>query len=241
MPDGLRARAAAAQIAAGIALMLMAVAARTSLPLGPFYSLKVVACFAVVAVLVVGLVGNGSHPFDRFGAANQVTTIRALLVALVVGAVDETTSAAVAAGATGVGLAATIMDGVDGWLARRTRMSSRFGARFDMEVDALLILALAVLVWEHEKAGAWVVLSGLLRYGFLAAGWVAPTIRRPLPESRRRQTICVVQIAGLLIALWPPVMRPASELVSALALSVLVYSFAIDTWWLLSNRRQQMA
>ena len=66
-----------------------------------------------------------------------------------------------------------------------------------MEVDALLIMVLAILAWQHGKAGAWVLLSGLLRYAFVAAGWLAPWIARPLPPSRRRQTICVVQIAAL--------------------------------------------
>ena len=31
-------------------------------------------------------------------------------------------------------------------------MASAFGARFDMEIDALLILVLAILVAEFEKA-----------------------------------------------------------------------------------------
>jgi phosphatidylglycerophosphate synthase len=134
-----------------------------------------------------------------------------------------------------------MLDGVDGWLARRTRMSSRFGARFDMEIDALLILALAILVWQHGKAGMWVTLSGLLRYGFLAAGWIVPKMNRPLPDSRRRQTVCVVQIAGLLVALEPFVMPAASELIAVAALLALVYSFAVDTVWLLSDRREQVA
>ena len=51
-------------------------------------------------------------------------------------------------------------------------MTSAFGARFDMEVDALLIQVLAVLAWQWDKAGPWVLMSGLLRYVFVAAGWV---------------------------------------------------------------------
>jgi phosphatidylglycerophosphate synthase len=162
-------------------------------------------------------------------------------VALVCGFVDEAATSVVAMSAVWIGLVVTTMDGVDGWLARRTRMAGPFGARFDMEVDALLILALAVLVWQHGKAGPWVVASGLLRYMFVIGGWMTPRMRRPLPDSRRRQTICVVQIAGLLIALWPGVVPPVSDIVSAAALLVLVCSFAVDTWWLLSDRRQQVA
>ena len=45
------------------------------------------------------------------------------------------------------------------WMAGapgRDRPSS-FGARFDMETDAAFILILSVLVWQHGKAGAWVL------------------------------------------------------------------------------------
>ena len=46
-----------------------------------------------------------------------------------------------------------LLDGVDGRLARKYGASSRFGARFDMEVDAVLICVLALLAWRnHCKA-----------------------------------------------------------------------------------------
>jgi phosphatidylglycerophosphate synthase len=233
MPDGLRVRAAAGQIIAFAALLLLAFLARRRLPVDASYVVRSVVCFAAVAGFVVVCIGRRSHPFDDFGAANLVTTARAVLVALVCGFVDERASSAVAASATAIGLAVTMMDGVDGWVARRTRMASPFGARFDMEVDALLILALAMLVWQQGKAGPWVVTSGLLRYLFVVAGWMLPTMRRPLPDSRRRQTICVVQVGGLLIALAPFVRPPASDLIAATALVVLIYSFAMDSAWLL--------
>jgi phosphatidylglycerophosphate synthase len=120
-------------------------------------------------------------------------------------------------------------------------MASRFGARFDMEIDALLILALAILTWQHGKAGPWVVLSGLLRYLFVAAGWRLPRMRQPLPDSRRRQTICVIQVVALIVALEPFVAPAASALIAGAALLALVYSFAVDTRWLLSDRRGRPA
>ena len=48
----------------------------------------------------------------------------------------------------------------DGPAARRSGIASRFGARFDMETDALMILVLAVLAWRWDRAGAWVLLPG---------------------------------------------------------------------------------
>src|SRR5439155_607224 len=79
-----------------------------------------------------------------------------------------------AATAVAASTIATVLDGADGWLARRTRMESAFGARFDTEVDALLIQVLAVLAWRWGKAGPWVLVSGLLRYLFLLSGWLWP-------------------------------------------------------------------
>src|SRR5579862_7621402 len=128
---------------------------------------------------------RGRHPFPDFGPANWITATRAALVALVAGLVTAPRTPAVAVTAVSLGLLTTVLDGADGWAARKTGMTSDFGARFDMEVDALLILILSILVWRFGKAGVWVILSGLLRYMFLAAGTVTPWFEQPLPPSRR--------------------------------------------------------
>jgi phosphatidylglycerophosphate synthase len=203
--------------------------------LSGFYAYKALAVFAAIAAIVVR--GRRAyHPFARFGPANYVTVVRALLVACVAAFVGERPTAAVAATAVAAASVVTVLDGVDGWLARTTRMASAFGARFDMEVDALLIMALSVLTWRHGKAGIWVLASGLLRYAFVAAGRVWPWLREPLFPSFRRKAICVVQIAGLLIALAPVVERPWSAIAAAIALVALAYSFLVDTLWLSRDR-----
>ena len=163
-----------------------------------------------------------------------------MFVALVAAAIGETPQPLVAVAVASVAIAVTMMDGVDGWLARRSGMSSAFGARFDMEVDALLIMALSVLAWTCGKAGVWVVASGLLRYLFVAAGWVWPWMERPLRPSRRRQTVCVIQIVALIAVVEPVVTPPASTVVAAVALLVLAASFVVDTWWLVLHRRDQI-
>lgn len=172
------------------------------------------------------------HPHRRFGPANRVTAVRLLLTALVWGLVAEPRSVTIAAAAIVLGLTATALDGVDGWLARSAGTASAFGARFDMEVDALLIMALSTLAWSQGKAGAWVLLSGLMRYVFVGAGWVTTWMSRPLPPSRRRQTTCVIQVLGLLLTLAPFLHPPASPAIAAIALAVLAWSFGIDCVWL---------
>jgi hypothetical protein len=76
------------------------------------------------------------------------------------------------------------------------------------------------------------LLSGLLRYAFVAAGGLAPWLTRPLPPSRRRQAVCVVQTVGLCVVLAPVVPAPPSAIVAATALLALIGSFLVDIVWL---------
>ena len=89
---------------------------------------------------------------------------------------------------------------------------------------------------KGPEAGAWVIASGLMRYAFIAMGSIAPWIRAALPPSRRRQTVCVVQIAALIIVMLPAIEPPASVAIAAAALVTLTASFLIDTAWLWRQR-----
>ena len=229
--DRLRASAVTTELVGLGAVVLLALLARAELPLSELYPFKAAASFVIVMLLTIGYL-RGHHPFARFGPANQITTARAGLVVLVASLIGEPTLPVVAASAAAASLVVIVLDGVDGWLARRTRMESTFGARFDMEIDALLILALAILVWRHGKAGPWVLASGLLRYLFVAAGSVWPWMRRPLTPTLRGKTICIVQIAALILAIVPVITPPASTLAAAVGLLALCYSFLVDTLWL---------
>jgi phosphatidylglycerophosphate synthase len=201
------------------------------------YLMKAGGACAAIALIVVSRAG-ADHPFPRFGLANQATSVRALIVALVAALIGEAPHPAFAVVAAAAG---TLLDGVDGWLARRTRMVSAFGARYDMEIDALLIQVLAVLVWRYGKAGSWVLASGLWRYAFFAAGRVWPWLRRPLAPTVRAKTICVIQIAALLVALLPSIEPATSSVIAAAALAALSYSFLADIGrlWRLSRSDQQ--
>jgi phosphatidylglycerophosphate synthase len=170
----------------------------------------------------------GKHPYPRFGPANVVTTIRAVLVALVALLIGRPATPELLWLTIGLTAVMGVLDGLDGWLARRTGMASEFGARFDMETDAALILVLSILVWQQGKAGAWVLLCGLMRYAFVAAGWLLPWLARPLQSTRRGKTVAVGQLVGLSVALAPIVPVPLSAVAAALTLTALAWSFAID-------------
>lgn len=183
------------------------------------------------AVLLAGLLRGYPHP--EFGAANTITTIRlALACVLVAVLVGSAGSPAAAWGLPAVATVALALDGVDGWLARRTGLASDFGAHFDMEVDCLLALTLALLVLDSGKVGVWVIALGLPRYVFWAASWSLPWLSGPLPERRSRKAVCVAQIL-VLIALVSPLVGPGlAPLLAGAALVLVALSFAADVRYL---------
>jgi phosphatidylglycerophosphate synthase len=218
-------------VAVGATLVFVALAAGSiahALPVGSAYAPKALGVFLLMGMFVLARL-NG-HPFDRFGPANAITLLRAALTALTAGLVGEGGTTEIAAVAAATGGAAVALDFVDGRVARASGFASEFGARFDMETDAALVLVLAVLVWQTGMAGPWVIVGGVLRYGFVVAGAVQPWMRRPLPSSVRRRTAAAVQMIALVAALF--VAPPASGVIAALALGLLCCSFAADTLWL---------
>ncbi len=217
--------AAAAAVAWTLAALPFAGAAAR--PLG-------LALFALIGVVVLDRLGP-HHPYERFGIGNGITLVRAGGAAVFVALACEPRLLAGdrAWGALAGAAALLALDGLDGWAARRQGHASAFGARFDMEVDALLILALAALAAGLGKAGPWVLGLGLLRYGFVLAGRLAPRLAAPLPPSLRRRAVCAVQVAALGLLLAPPIGPPLSEMLAAAAFVLLLWSFALDVTWLL--------
>ncbi|MDF0752129.1 CDP-alcohol phosphatidyltransferase family protein [Marinobacter sp. 71-i] len=201
------------------------------------------AAFYVIALLLglaIALPILHYWPQGRdFGWANRATLLRASLVVLL---------ASLAPFTAGLGnwlwlygslcLLALILDGVDGAVARATHSASAFGARFDMELDALFILGLCVAVLAQDKAGPWVLALGLMRYAFVVAGHWLRFLNRPLPESFRRKTVCVWQVVTLMIAILPITTVGFATATLAIALVLLCYSFFTDLRWLYQTRRQ---
>ena len=193
---------------------------------GAAYPWKAAALFTAVMAIAQRFVDG--HPFAALGAANRVTIGRAMLVSLLMALAGEPRLPRAAATAVVVAAVAALLDGVDGWLARRSGMASAFGARFDMETDALLVLVLAILVWHYDKAGVWVLAGGLMRYAFAAAGWILPWMAGRLTPTFRGKAVAVAQSVGLIVALAPIVPQPLSAAIAGAALAALTWSFSVD-------------
>jgi phosphatidylglycerophosphate synthase len=188
--------------------------------------------YVVGALLTLALL-RGGYPHRSLGLGNTVTLFRlAVMAGLLAPLAGFVNSWALVVIAT----FALILDGVDGWLAKRQGLESAFGARLDMEVDSALALVLALNVFFAEIAGAFVLLLGVPRYLFLVAERFFPWLSRPLPYSLSRRVICVVQVAAL-IGLNAPILPGFLILpVVLLVMGALVYSFGRDILWLWRSR-----
>lgn len=190
-----------------------------------------------IGVSIAAVAIHRFYHHDQFGVCNLITTSRLALTAALAGMVASPAQLLSQHlwVAFGIAVIALALDGVDGWSARRAGLVSRFGARFDMEVDSLFALVLALLAYKSGQAGLWVIALGLPRYAFLLAGHVWPQLTRELPDSFSRKAVCVFQI-GVLVALLVPVLPVhLTSSGAALAAIALAWSFLRDIHCLIST------
>lgn len=189
------------------------------------------------AVVLCVTLNRGLHRAgaDVLGPADRVTLARATLVGAVAALVADSFARHVPV-ATLVTLAAVALalDAVDGKVARHTGTVSALGARFDMEVDAFLLLVLSVYV--AHPVGGWVLAIGGMRYAYVAAAWVLPWLRGALPYRYWRKVVAAAQ--GVVLAVTAADLLPYAVEVTALAgaLALLVESFGRDVVYLWRNR-----
>ena len=212
--------AMAAAAAGGLGFVLI-----HALSLSGAAPIKAIGLLLILAILAGPALGE--HGRQRLGPANAVTLARGVLVGVITAFIGEDAAPWLWLIALLAALALA-MDGLDGFVARRLSWESDFGARLDMELDALLTLVLSVLVWQTGRAGVWVLLSGLMRYIFVAVAVFAPWLSAPLPPRYRRKVVCVLQIGSLVLCLIPWLTPPLTTTIAAIGLLTLTGSFAVD-------------
>lgn len=190
----------------------------------------------IAAALATGALALlvGSTTRAGFGWADRVTLARLAITATLAGQLGGAPREAGTALA-GLALLALILDGADGWLARRRGEASAFGARLDMETDAILILTLCALIWAGGRTGGWIMTIGGLRYAFLLAQTAWPRLATPLPPSQRRRAVCAIQVGVLPLGLLPAMPPTGAKVLAATALALLCYSFVTDIHWLIRH------
>ncbi len=162
-------------------------------------------------------------PKDSFGAANAVTAARIGLLWLLLPTASMHPASFIA-----LSLLILVLDGLDGWLARRRGLSSEFGAFFDKESDALFLLLLCGIAAFQGPLPSWVLGAGLLRYGFVVLVFLLPTPKNRETRSTLARYVYGCMVGALLLSFlpYPNLYRP----VAAVATAALGASFGQSLW-----------
>jgi phosphatidylglycerophosphate synthase len=215
-------------LAVSLAALVVVLAALATMGLEAAPAVVGLACgVALCAAVVRGLAAMGA---EVLAPADLVTLTRATLAcALAALVADNALGQPAAAAIVPLAVLALALDAVDGPIARATRTTSAFGARFDGEADAFLLLVLSVHV--ALSYGAWVLAIGAARYAFAVAGWVWPWLRITLPFRYWRKVVTAVQGIVLTVAAAGVTNPSITYAALVVALALLTESFGRDVLW----------
>ena len=170
------------------------------------------------------------------GPADLVTSGRSVLVGGIAALVAQSFVGRVPVGPlTALAVVALVLDSVDGRVARYTGTASAVGARFDMEVDSVLVLLLSVYV--ARSLGIWVLAIGSVRYAYWVAGRALPWLRAPAPPRYWCKVVAAAQGTVLVTAAAGVLPRTVAVLALLVVAALLAESFGRGAWWLWRNHR----
>lgn len=169
----------------------------------------------------------GGRPWAA-GPANWVTLGRVALtgsLAVIVPYLDRPLAVALIIGCF-------LMDGVDGWLARKTGTASRLGATYDMESDAYLVTMLCLLLCIGGHVGVWGLIAGWWRYAYALTIEFLPSAGE-VPRSQLARYAYAALVVSLVTAFaFPAVASP----VIAIGTVLVSYSFGRSLFWSFRSR-----
>lgn len=191
------------------AAMLLAAAVTVMAPSGVWAALAAACSFAA---LVYRARPWRASPYG--GYANQLTALRlGLLVAAAAAMTEVPTAWFWSLLALNVAV-----DVADGYVARRTRQVSPFGAVFDREVDAVFVLVAYLYFFVVAGLGAWVLVPGLLPYLYR----LSTLARRDKPAAEHRERLAPFLAGANFVVLLVAVAAPPH-----LQLRVVLFSAAL--------------
>jgi phosphatidylglycerophosphate synthase len=127
-----------------------------------------------------------------------------------------------------------VLDGLDGFLARRMNQQSKFGALFDLETDSLFVALAGFLLYSLHIAGAWLLPAVYIRYIYVLLLTVLQLNGIPEKRTRFGPAVAVFMFISLLTAfVFPSVV---ARVLLILATGLVILSFGYSFIGVLSQR-----
>jgi phosphatidylglycerophosphate synthase len=120
------------------------------------------------------------------------------------------------------------LDVVDGYVARRNRQATDFGAAFDREVDAVFVLVAYLYFFLVHGAAAWILLPGVLPYVYRLFVW-----KFCAAFSTERRLRVAARLAGMNYVLLLVAVAASAEMqyyVLIASTFVVAFSFLVSFW-----------
>ena len=128
------------------------------------------------------------------------------------------------------------MDGLDGFIARKYNLVSKFGEFIDQESDNFLMLVISISLYLNKDIGPYVFLIPLYRYTFLVSMKKYDWLQRTLPRSQFRKIACVLTIALMILSQDVYFNNENTVFLVILSLFIITFSFSKDIIWLYRNK-----
>lgn len=165
------------------------------------------------------------------GYANLLTLLRYIILILIVAFSDVWPL-------WSLGLLFTIplmLDGLDGYIARRLNHSTKFGALFDLETDSLFITMTAMILYERNIIDAWLLPAAYMRYFFVLLISLLQLNRVQEKRTYFGPFIAFIMFVSLILEFLFE--SPVTRVILFFASCLIVLSFMYSFFEIISGRR----
>ena len=176
--------------------------------------------------------------FPRMGWGNALTLLRGVMFAGLTGFLfSPQPPGSLAWLPAGLYTLGVLIDGLDGYIARRSGQATRLGEILDMSMDGWGMLVAATLAVQYGQVPAWYLLVGFARYLFLGGLWLRERLSWPIFEqtySVVRRPFAGLQMGFASVMLWPVFTPPGTYHAAALFSLPFLLNFLRD-WLVVSG------
>lgn len=174
-----------------------------------------------------------------FGPGNLTSLCRGLLLGLLAGYLfSPWPPGALAWLIAGIYTAASVADGFDGYVARRSGQVTKLGQWLDMEFDGLGMAIVTLLAIGYGQLPYWFLAVGFARYFFVFGLWWrerSGKISYEIPDSVQRRILAGMLMGMMTVVLWP-ILPPAMSHIAAVVIGVPVLLGFLRDWLFASGQ-----